>query len=60
MKFEKELFNGYDIVYTRYTNRMKELKDFIEMLSKKYNIEVDYSNSTKDLSETSIFLVSEK
>jgi hypothetical protein len=39
---------------------MKELKDFIEMLSKKYNIEVDYSNSTKDLSETSIFLVSEK
>lgn len=60
MKFEKELFNGYDLVYNRYTGRIKELKDFIDMLSKKYNFEVDYSNSIKDVAETSIFLVSEK
>ena len=60
MSFEKDLFNNYDLVYNRYSGRMKELKDYIDLISKKYNIEVDYNNGTKELSEFSINLISDR
>ena len=60
MSFEKDLFNNYDLVYNRYSGRMKELKDYIDLISKKSNIEVDYNNGTKELSEFSINLISDR
>ena len=48
------------MVYNRYCGRMKELKDYIEIINKKYNLEVEYSNGTKNISEINLNLLLDK
>lgn len=60
MSFEKDMFQQIELVYSRYSGRMKELKDYIEMLTKKYNLEVEYNNSTREIAEGSINLIGDR
>jgi hypothetical protein len=53
MSFSVELWDGYDLVYNTFNLHRRGLKDFIFMLTEKYNYEYDNANGMKKIYETS-------
>jgi hypothetical protein len=49
--------NNFDIVYSRFQGRIKEIKDVTKIMTLQYEYELDYAKGLKKISETSTSLI---